>query len=698
MCGIIGYVGKNNVIPILVDGLKKLEYRGYDSAGLAVISRIKPFKIAFVKTKGRVKDLENKLCLKCDRTRNIQNIIKNAYIGIAHTRWATHGEPSERNAHPHTDCSGRVFVCHNGIVENYKELKETLIRRGHKFKSETDTEVLAHLIEENLRYAKKENNLKEVFIRALKKVKGAYGIAVMLADWPDKIIAARNSSPLIIGLGKDENIIASDASAILERTRNVIYMNDDEAAIVTSDNVEFFNILSMRDMPLMKKISKYSNTSKSKDFPPKADQPQAENISDRKEKLDWDIQEVQKSGYPHFMLKEIFEQPESLTNSLRGRVIKDKGLAKLGGLETVKNQLKDLNRLIITGCGTAYLAGAVGKLMIEELAGIPCEVETASELRYRPVVEYRQNLAMVAISQSGETADTLAALRKIKERGVITLGIVNTVGSTIARETDAGVYNHAGPEIGMASTKAFTSQLMVLALLALFLGRQRNYISPSTGKKIVSELIKIPELVKITLKQNNKVQLIAKKYSAFARSPSVYAGASAPRSRSKGFLRFPTTNGKDYNNFLYIGRKYNFPTALEGALKLKEISYIHAEGYGAGEMKHGPIAMIDENFPTIAIAPVDSDGNVGVDSVYDKMASNMEEIKARRGKIIAITTEGNEKIKHIADDWLYIPKTLEMLTPILAVIPLQLFAYYMGVFRGLDVDKPRNLAKSVTVE
>ncbi len=626
MCGIIGYIGKDNAVPILISGLKRLEYRGYDSAGIAVSCKS---KIYLAKAKGRVAELAKKLS---------ENLESN--IGIAHTRWATHGEPSEKNTHPHADCTGRVFVCHNGIIENYKPLKESLISRGHKFKSETDTEVLSHLIEENLRYAKNENSLKEVFIKSLKPVKGTYGLAVMLADWPDRIIAARNCSPLIIGLGKNENIIASDASAILGRTKNVVYLNDGEIAVLTKDKVKLFNVPRF---PYYGGQAKFQNL----------------DISKRKERLDQVFEKTQKNGYPHFMLKEIFEQPESLANSLRGRVIKNKGLAKLGGLETVKNRLKNIKRLMITGCGTAYLAGTIGKLMIEELAGIPCEAELASELYYRPDIKYRQNLAMVAISQSGETADTLATLRKFKEKNTFTLGIVNAVGSTIARETVAGVYNHAGPEIGVASTKAFTSQLAVLALLALFLGRQRNLIG-SKGKKIAGELSKIPQLCRNALIHNNeKVKAIAEKY-------------------------------KNFNNFLYIGRKYNFPTALEGALKLKEISYIHAEGYGAGEMKHGPIAMIDKNFPTVAIAPVDS--------VYDKMVSNMEEIKARHGKIIAITTEGNEKIKHIADDWLYIPKTLEMLSPILAVIPLQLFAYYMGVLRGIDVDKPRNLAKSVTVE
>ena len=612
MCGIIGYIGKENATPILIKGLKRLEYRGYDSAGMVVFDNA---KVKFARAKGKVGELENKI----DKSWR-------GNIGIAHTRWATHGEPSEINAHPHTDCSGRVFVCHNGIIENYKQLKEALIRRSHKFKSETDTEVLSHLIEENLRYGPEKG-----VVESLKQVKGTYGLAIMIADWPDKIIAVRNASPLVIGIGDREHIVASDSSAIMGRTKKVIYMQDNEAAIITKNNIKFFSIEDGKNIDILK----------------------------RKEKLKQSINNVQKNGYPHFMLKEIFEQPEAISNSFRGRLMKDSGLIKLGGLENVKNQLQKVERIIISGCGTAYLAGLVGRLMIEELSGVPCEVELASELRYRPITDYRQNLAMVAISQSGETADTLTVLRRFREKSFLTLGIVNVVGSTIARETDAGIYNHIGPEIGVASTKAFTSQVIVLALLAIFLGLQRGFLSVNISKKIIEKIEGLPVLIKDVLDQKNRIKLIEKKY-------------------------------KDYNNFLYIGRKYNFPIALEGALKLKEISYIHAEGYSAGEMKHGPIAMIDNNFPTIAIAPEDS--------VYSKTVSNVEEIKARGGKVIVITTEGNKNIEHIANDWLYIAKTLEMLSPILTAIPLQLFAYYVGVMRGIDVDKPRNLAKSVTVE
>lgn len=667
MCGIIGYVGKNNATQILIDGLKRLEYRGYDSAGIAIYDDKNKY-VRLIKAKGKIKELEDKLPKPIDGN-----------IGIGHTRWATHGEPSERNAHPHSDCTNRVFVCHNGIIENYKELKEALIRRGHKFKSETDTEVLAHIIEENLRCSygtknknKKNYRLENAVAEALGRVRGTYGLTILSADWPDRIIVAKNSSPLIIGAGKGGNIVASDAAAIVGRAKDIIYMKDGEIGVLAADNVKIFDV--------SKSISSNSPGLQGSDVRKSEKRKilalKNLNISGRKEKLEWNIDSAQKGGYPHFMLKEIFEQPESIFNSFRGRLVKKEGAVKLGGLESVKNKLKRINRIVITGCGTAYLAGLAGKMMIEELAGIPCEAELASELRYRKIFPKSCNLAMVAISQSGETADTLAALREARQKNVLTLGIVNVVGSTIARETDAGVYNHAGPEIGVASTKALTSQLTVLALLALFLGRRRN-LSKSIGKKVAEELSQIPRLCHYTLVNNEKkIKALAKKYSV--RGASLYGGQRGIPVR------------ENYNNFLYIGRKYNFPTALEGALKLKEISYIHAEGYGAGEMKHGPIAMIDENFPTIAIAPEDS--------VYDKMVSNMEEIKARRGKIIAITTEGNEKIKHIADDWLYIPKTLEMLTPILAIIPLQLFAYYMGVLRGLDVDKPRNLAKSVTVE
>jgi len=609
MCGIVGYIGNKNAILVGLDGLKRLEYRGYDSAGMAALG--KADKLYCEKLTGRVNNLEQKL--------NNQNIDSN--IAIMHTRWATHGKPTTKNAHPHWDCKKEIFVVHNGIIENYKALKDKLEKEGHKFISETDTEVLSHLIEKFFR-----GNLEEAVRRALKLVRGTYGLAVISKKEPNKIVAARSSSPLLVGIGKNEHIIASDASAVIGYTKNVVYLNDGEIGVITPSD---FQILTLDKQPVKKDV----------------------------QELEWDIKEAEKGGLDHFMLKEIFEQPEALENAMRGRLIIKEGLAKLGGLESVEKRLRKIKRIIIIACGTSYHAGLIGEHMLEEYAGIPTEIEYASEFRYRKPV-LNKDTAIVAISQSGETADTLAALREAKRKGVLTLGIVNVVGSSIARETDAGIYNHAGPEIGVASTKAFTSQLSILALLALFLGRQRQ-MSLVMGKRVAEELNQIPFLVEKILAKDNDIERLAKKYCQF-------------------------------NNFLYIGRKYNYPVALEGALKLKEISYIHAEGYGAGEMKHGPIALIDENFPTIAVVPSDS--------VYEKMISNIEEIKARSGPIIAIATYGNKRIDRLVDEVIYIPKTLEMLTPILSVIPLQLFAYHCGVLRGCDVDKPRNLAKSVTVE
>jgi glucosamine--fructose-6-phosphate aminotransferase (isomerizing) len=536
-------------------------------------------------------------------------------IGQAHTRWATTGRVSNENAHPHFDCRKEFFVVHNGIIENYQILKEKLIKEGHKFNSETDTEVLCHLIEEYF-----NGNLEEAMRKALREVRGAYAIAVISKKDPQKIVAAKLSSPLILGINSEEFLVASDPAALITRTRQIVHLDDNEIAVLKPDN--FF---ILKEKPI--------------------------------EMIEWTPEEAEKGGYPHFMLKEIMEQPESLRNSQRGRIILEEGMAKLGGLESVKEKLRKIERLIIVACGTAYHAGLVGEYMLEEYAKIPVEVEIASEFRYKkPILD--KKTAVLAISQSGETADTLAAIKEAKEKGIMTLGIVNVVGSSIARETEAGVYNHCGPEIGVASTKAFTSQLEILALWTLFLGRQRE-MSLVIGQRIAKEILRIPDLVKEILKNYSQIEMLAKKY-------------------------------KDFENFLFIGRKYNFPIALEGALKLKEIAYLNAQGYGAGEMKHGPLALIDENFPTIAICPSDS--------VYDKMISNIEEIKARKGKVIAIATEGNEEIKNLVDDVIYIPKTLEMLTPILSVIPLQLLAYYMAVLRVYDPDKPKNLAKSVTVE
>ncbi len=619
-------------MPILLEGLKRLEYRGYDSCGLVVLDSKKKFKL--IKTAGRIADLEKKIGSK-----NLAGI-----LGCGHTRWATHGAPTDKNAHPHSDCSGKIWVVHNGIIENYQELKKKLVKRGHKFKSETDSEVLAHMIESQksktepcdsrARWKKrtkssspvKSQKLEDAVMAILKQVIGTYGIVVISQDEPQKMVVARQSSPLLIGIGADEYVIASDASAIITHTKKVVYLDDNEIGVITPEG---FKALTLDNQKVKKEICE----------------------------IDWDIEKVQKGGHPHFMLKEIMEQSETIANSLRGRLVLDSGLAKLGGLESVQEKLREVKRLNIVACGTAYYAALVGRYMLEEYANLPCEVDFASEFRYRkPILD--KKTASVFISQSGETADTLAAQREVKRKGGLTLGIVNVVGSSLARETDAGIYNHAGPEIGVASTKAFTSQLAILSLLTLFLGRQRE-MSLVLGQRIAGELKEIPEKIKRILVRSPEIKKLAKKY-------------------------------KNFNNFLFLGRKYNFPIALEGALKLKEISYIHAEGYGAGEMKHGPIALIDEKFPTIVICPSDS--------VYDKMISNMEEIKTRKGKIIAVATEGNDDIKKLADDVIYIPKTLEMLTPILSVIPLQLFAYYMGVLRGCDVDKPRNLAKSVTVE
>lgn len=609
MCGIVGYIGNKNAVSVGLDGLKRLEYRGYDSAGLTALT--KQGRLFYNKLAGRVADLENK----------IKPQKGNFNLAILHTRWATHGKPITKNAHPHCDCKKEIFVVHNGIIENYKPLRENLEKEGHKFRSDTDTEILAHLIEKFSSY-----KLEEAVRQALKLVKGTYGIAVISKNEPQKIVVAKNSSPLLVGIGEKEYIVASDAAAIVNYTKEVTYLKDREIGVITSQE---FRILTLDNQPVKKEITE----------------------------LEWDLEKTQKEGYKHFMLKEIFEQPNAVKDAIRGRLIRKEGLAKLGGLDDVKQKLEKIKKIIIVACGTSYYAGLIGEYMIEEYAGIPVEVEYASEFRYRKPVLDKQT-AVIAISQSGETADTLAAVQEAKRKGALTLGIVNVVGSTIARETDAGVYNHAGPEIGVASTKAFVSQLSILTLFTLFLGRQRQ-MSLIMGKRIAEELSRIPNLINKILDDNQKIRKIARHYYKF-------------------------------NNFLYLGRKYNYPTALEGALKLKEISYIHAEGYGAGEMKHGPIALIDKNFPSLAITPSDS--------VYEKMISNIEEIKARKGPVIAIGTRGNKGLEKFVNDLVYIPKTLEILTPLLAVIPLQLLAYYIGVLRGCDVDKPRNLAKSVTVE
>jgi glucosamine--fructose-6-phosphate aminotransferase (isomerizing) len=614
MCGIVGYIGKRNVISILVDGLKRLEYRGYDSAGVAFWDKegIRVFKIA-----GKVAELE----------RMLLGLGSNSNIGIAHTRWATHGVPNEVNAHPHVDCTGNIAVVHNGIVENYQSLKKKLEKEGHIFKSQTDTEVIAHLIEEFYKiYGDIEIALRNLFF----EVKGTFGLAIMTSYDPDKIIVARRGSPIAIGVGNGENITASDPTAIIGITRDVIFLDDDEYAIITRDNVS------------VKRVDQNSVSELDKEI----------------FKIEFELEQIEKGGFPHFMLKEIFEQPESIMNSMRGRVLIEDGDAKLGGLSDVMDKILNAKRFIIAACGTSWHAGLVGKYMIEQFARVPVVVEYASEFRYRDPVIYPDDVAWF-ISQSGETADTLAALRLVKSKGATALGIVNVVGSTIARESDAGVYIHAGPEIGVASTKAFTSQLVVLALITLLIGRRNGNISPEQGKEIAQELVKLPEKVREILKLNDFIEEIAQRL-------------------------------KEHRNFLYLGRGYNYPVALEGALKLKEISYIHAEGYPAAEMKHGPIALIDENMPVVFIAPKDS--------IYEKVLSNIEEVKARRGKVISIITERDDKILRVSDFVIQIPQTIEMLMPILTVIPLQLLAYHIAVKRGCDVDQPRNLAKSVTVE
>ncbi|MCK4351211.1 MAG: glutamine--fructose-6-phosphate transaminase (isomerizing) [Candidatus Krumholzibacteria bacterium] len=610
MCGIIGYVGRSgNVGEILIEGLKRLEYRGYDSAGIAVV---KNGGIVWEKMPGKIRQLEEKL----------KDMDMSGSMGIAHTRWATHGEPNRQNAHPHFDCTGDIALIHNGIIENYQTIKKSLLAENHVFVTETDTEVLAHLIEKYYN----DNSLEDAVQKALKLVEGTYGILVISAKEPDKIVGARNGSPVVVGIGDNEYFIASDVAAILKHTRQVIYLEDQQMIVVTKDNF------------VMKTI-------------------EDEQVEHEIQEVDWDLGMIEKSGFSHFMLKEIFEQPETIMNAMRGRLISGTGDAKLGGLEMTPEQLREIRRIVLIGCGTSWHAALIGEYMIEEQARIPVEVEYASEFRYRnPVME--DGTLVLAISQSGETVDTLAALREAEKRGVPSLGICNVVGSTIARESQGGIYIHAGPEIGVASTKTFTSQITVLSLLSLMLGRMRN-ISSAEGQEIVQAMLELPGHVTNILESNDEIEKIAGQYYK-------------------------------HNNFLYLGRGPNYPVALEGALKLKEISYVHAEGYPAAEMKHGPIALIDENMPVVFICPKDN--------AYQKIVGNLNEVKARKGKIIAITNEGNQEVIDIADHVIFIPRTLDFLYPVLAVIPLQLLAYHIAVLRGCDVDQPRNLAKSVTVE
>ena len=611
MCGIVGYIGNQNCIPMLIEGLKRLEYRGYDSAGIGFIANDNEAKN--IKVKGKVLDLEKAF--------NGNGYSSN--LGIGHTRWATHGIPNELNAHPHTNKEGTLLLIHNGIIENFNVLKKALIKEGYEFYSDTDTEVLTNLIDKNI---KERKDFFQGVRYALNEVEGTYGIAVFHRDYPDQIIAAKNGSPLVIGIGENENFVASDVNALIAHTSKVVYLEDHEMAFITKEGFKVKNIF---DEKINKEIQEVKLT----------------------------LDEISKGGYDHFMLKEIMEQPESLRNSMRGRLLEEDGISKLGGLNGYIDRIALSKRIIITACGTSWHAGLVGEYMLEQYTNIPVEVEYASEFRYRnPILS--PDDTVIFISQSGETLDSLAALKETKRRGALTIGLVNAVGSSIARETDCGVYLHAGPEIGVASTKAFTSQVAVLALITLLIGR-RKITSPQDGLQIIKELKTLPDKVEQILNLNDQIERI-----------------------SEYFV--------NATNFLYLGRGYNFPVALEGALKLKEISYIHAEGYPAAEMKHGPIALIDENMPVVFLAPTDS--------VYDKVISNIEEVKARGGRLIAIASENDNQIDNLVDYSIKIPSTIRMLIPILNAIPPQLLSYHIAVKKGLNVDQPRNLAKSVTVE
>lgn len=611
MCGIVGYTGPREAYPIIITGLKRLEYRGYDSTGVALLnSGLKVYK-----KKGRVADLENSIIGKD----------LHANIGIGHTRWATHGEPSDRNAHPHTSASGKLAMIHNGIIENYSQIKKELINNGYTFTSDTDTEVLLNFIEDIKEH--NECDLEEAVRVALKRITGAYCILLIDSDDPNTIIAARKGSPLVIGVGKGEHFLGSDASPMLEYTKEVVYVNDYELAIVKPDELILKNLGNEKITPFITR-------------------------------LDMELAAIEKGGYEHFMLKEIFEQPSTIHDCLRGRLDAAAGTITMAGVENNIEQLKNANRIMIVACGTSWHAGLIAEYVIEELCRIPVEVEYASEFRYRnPIVN--KGDVIIAISQSGETADTLVALERAKENGAFIFGVVNAVGSSISRLSHAGAYTHSGPEIGVASTKAFTGQLAVLNMMALKIAKAKGTITEEYYQKLLNELQDIPEKVDAILKNADELKVIAEKY--------MHA-----------------------SDFLFLGRGYNFPVALEGALKLKEISYIHAEGYPAAEMKHGPIALVDENLPVVFIATKDS--------YHEKIISNMQEIKARKGKVISIITEGDEISPTLSDAVFSIPPADELLAPILSVIPLQLLSYYVGTLKGIDVDKPRNLAKSVTVE
>ncbi|HSC52365.1 MAG TPA: glutamine--fructose-6-phosphate transaminase (isomerizing) [Phnomibacter sp.] len=611
MCGIVGYIGERQAYPVIIKGLKRLEYRGYDSSGVALIDE----SLQVFKKKGKVAELED----------SVVGASLGGKIGIGHTRWATHGEPSDRNAHPHRSASGKIAMIHNGIIENYVAIKEELVLNGYTFKSDTDTEVLLNFIED----IKKQNqcSLEEALRIALKRIVGAYCILLIDEDNPGTILAARKGSPLVIGIGKNEHFLASDASPIIEYTKDVVYVNDYQIAIVKKDELILKNLGNEKETPFITK-------------------------------LDMELAAIEKGGYDHFMLKEIHEQPSTVFDCLRGRLIPETGTIKMGGIEANIDKLVAAKRIVMVACGTSWHAGLVAEYLIEELCRIPVEVEYASEFRYRnPIIAPGD--VIVAISQSGETADTLVALENAKEQGAFILGVVNSVGSSIARLSHAGAYTHSGPEIGVASTKAFTGQLAVLSMIALKIAKAKGTISDERYQTLLFELQAIPEKIATILKDTSNIERIAAKY-------------------------------KDAANALYLGRGYNFPVALEGALKLKEISYIHAEGYPAAEMKHGPIALVDEQLPVVFVATRDR--------FYEKIVSNVQEIKARKGRIICIASEGDKVIPEMADDTMFVPDADELVGPLLSVIPLQLLSYYVGLQKGYDVDKPRNLAKSVTVE
>ena len=608
MCGIIGYVGDKPAVPILLEGLRRLEYRGYDSAGIAVLE---DKELCRVRMPGKVESLARKL----------EGWHLEGGIGMGHTRWATHGKPSEANAHPHANGSETIMVVHNGIIENYLALREQLNARGYHFTSETDTEVVAHLIDDEY-----DGDLVQAVKKALRRVTGTYGLVVMHSGHPNELVAARRGSPMVLGVGEDEMFLASDVSAFLRLTDRVVYLEDDDIVRLLPNG---FAIDTLAD----------------------------ERVERDTERIEWQAEAAELNGFPHYMLKEIYEQPETVTNAIRGRLVLSEGIAHLGGLDGVLGRLKDAQHLVIISCGTSYYAGLFARYVFEKLTDLVVEVEIASEMRYRKT-NIRPGTIVLAISQSGETADTIAAMREAERKGALLLGLVNVVGSTISRMTEAGVYNHGGPEIGVASTKIFTSQCCIMTMIALLLGRFKH-LSVTDGVEIVQGLQRLPDQIAAVLQQADAIQAMAAKYAHF-------------------------------RDFLFIGRKYNYPIALEGALKLKEISYIHAEGCAAGEMKHGFIAMIDEEFPTVCL--------ITKDATYEKTLSSMQEIKSRSGKILAIATEGDEEIRKIADDVIYTPANLDFLQPIPAVVALQLFAYYCAVERGCAIDQPRNLAKSVTVE